>query len=269
MRLTVLVDNYTHVGTKFRGEPGLSYLLEVDGKKVLFDTGFSDLFIQNAAAMNLSLDDLDAVVLSHGHGDHTGGLAPLLGITQKKRPKLVMHPLALVEKQKDGEQFGLTVPLENLRKAYDIESSSTAVWLSEHLVFLGEIPRRHQFENQEPLGERMHSGALVPDTLLDDSAMALRTEKGLFIISGCAHAGISNIIDHARSVCQESRVHGVIGGFHLLKADERTQKTAVFLRDTQVTNLYPAHCTSFKAKAAINQIVPIKEIAVGTILPLM
>lgn len=265
MRLTVLVDNYTEVGTPFRGEAGLSYLLEVDGKKILFDTGTSDLFIRNAEAMNIALDDIDVVVLSHGHGDHTGGLEYLIDITKPHQTKLVAHPLAVVVKQKDGQQFGLTVPLEKLTDTFVMELSSTPVWISPHLVFLGEIPRLHDFENQEPLGERMEKdGKLVPDTLLDDSALALLTEKGVFIITGCSHAGICNSIDYARLVCQDNRITGVIGGFHLFEAGERTQKTAAFLRDNDIPHLYPCHCTSFKAKAAINAVVPIKEIAVGS-----
>jgi len=268
MRLTVLVDNNTQVGTKFRGEPGLSYLLEVDRKKILFDTGASDLFIHNAIAMNLDLSDIDVVVLSHGHGDHTGGLEYLLDVLGPHQTKLVMHPFAVVEKQKDGQQFGMTAPLKKLKEAFTMIPSTKPVWISEHLVFLGEIPRRHAFENQEPLGERIEGDSLVPDNLLDDSALAVRTEKGLFIISGCSHAGICNIIDYAREVCHESRVTGLIGGFHVSKADERTQKTAEFLRDNHITNLYPCHCTGFVAKAAINAIIPIGEVAVGTCLNL-
>ncbi len=268
MRLTVLVDNYTQVGTKFRGEPGLSYLIEIDEKKILFDTGTSDLFIHNAIAMGLSLNDIDVVVLSHGHGDHTGGLSHLVAKTEAHHTKLVMHPLAIVEKQMNGQQFGLTIPIEKLDKAFTMVPSRAPVWISEHLVFLGEIPRRHIFEDQVPLGERMEGDYLVPDNLLDDSALAVRTEKGLFIISGCSHAGICNIIEYAREVCQESHITGLIGGFHLFKADERTQKTATFLRDNHITNLYPCHCTSFKARAAINAIIPIGEIAVGTCLNL-
>lgn len=268
MRLTVLVDNHTEVGTPFRGEAGLSYLIEVDGKKILFDTGSSDLFIKNAEAMGIALDDIDGVVLSHGHGDHTGGLEHLLEITKPNRTKLVAHPLAVAEKQKDGRQFGLTVPLEKLQDTFVMELSSTPVWISSHLLFLGEIPRLHDFENPEPLGERMEDGSLVPDTLEDDSALALRTEKGLFIITGCSHAGICNSIEYARQVCQDDRIAGVIGGFHLFEAGERTQKTAAFLRDNQIPLLHPCHCTSFKARAVINAMVPIEEIAVGSCLHL-
>lgn len=266
MRLTVLVDNYTEVGTTFRGEPGLSYLLEVDGKKILFDTGASDLFIHNAEAMNIELSDIDVVVLSHGHGDHTGGLEHLANITNPGQTKLVAHPLAVGEKRMDGQQFGLTVSRDKLRSAFTAELSPTPLWISSSLVFLGEIPRLHGFEDQAPLGERMKDGSLVPDTLLDDSALALQTEKGLYIITGCSHAGICNIIDYARKVCKEDRVLGVIGGFHLFKADERTKKTAEFLRDNNIERLYPCHCTAFKAKAAINAIIPIGEVAVGTCL---
>jgi 7,8-dihydropterin-6-yl-methyl-4-(beta-D-ribofuranosyl)aminobenzene 5'-phosphate synthase len=268
MHLTVLVDNHTQVGTPFRGESGLSYLLEVDGKKILFDTGSSDLFLHNAKAMNLEVSDIDFVVLSHGHGDHTGGLEYLLGVTESQRPKLVTHPLSVVEKQMNGQQFGMTLPLEKLKEAFDLVLSATPVWISEHLVFLGEIPRRHLFENQESLGERIEGDNPVPDNLLDDSALAVRTEKGLFIITGCSHAGICNIIDYAREVCQESRIIGVVGGFHVFKADDRTQKTAEFLKASNITNLYPCHCTGFKAKALINEIVPIGDVSVGTRLDL-
>ena len=268
MRLTVLTDNCTRVGTTFWGEPGLSYLIEVDGKKVLFDTGFSELCVRNADALGNSLSDLDIIILSHGHGDHTGGLEYVLEVAASNEIRLVTHPLTVVEKQKDGRQFGLTVALEKLQQSYTLKLSREPVWLSEHLIFLGEIPRRHSFELQDPLGERLEKGVFVPDDLLDDSALALRTDEGLTIITGCSHAGICNIIDYAREVCQQTRVLTVIGGFHLCKADEQARKTAEFFRDNQITNLYPCHCTSFEAKAVIHTIVPIHDVAVGTIIDL-
>jgi 7,8-dihydropterin-6-yl-methyl-4-(beta-D-ribofuranosyl)aminobenzene 5'-phosphate synthase len=268
MHLTVLVDNHTQVGTPFLGESGLSYLLAIDGKKILFDTGSSDLFLHNAKEMNLDLSDIEFVVLSHGHGDHTGGLQYLPGVTGARRPKLVTHPLSVVEKQMNGQQFGMTLSLDKLKETFDLVLSSSPLWISEHLVFLGEIPRHHLFENQESLGERIEGDNQVPDNLLDDSALAVRTENGLFIVTGCSHAGICNIVDYAREVCQESRISGVVGGFHVFKADERTQKTAEFLKDSHITNLYPCHCTGFKAKALIDGIIPIGEVSVGTRLDL-
>ena len=121
MKLTVLVENTTLIDKYLLGEPGLSFLLEAGGKKILFDTGYSDVFIKNAKLLGIPLEDLDYIVISHGHNDHVGGLKPLLNLSFKKSVKLIAHSAAFEPKLygKD-EKIGLDIPLEVLAEKFEL-----------------------------------------------------------------------------------------------------------------------------------------------------
>ena len=229
MKLTVLIDNNTSIDRYFWGEPGVSYLIQDNSTQVLFDVGYSHAFIVNAHKMNINLLQSDFVVLSHGHLDHTWGLDPLLKLYTEaiiesipvKRPMLLAHPDVFHTKSIDGlNEIGCTIPESKLKKHLDINLTRTPFWLTDHLVFLGEIERTHDFENQEPVGEVHTQGGLKPDFLLDDTALAYAGEDGLFIITGCSHAGICNIIDYAKKVCRQDKIIDVIGGFHLMQPSQ-------------------------------------------------
>ncbi len=139
MKLTILVDNNTYIDQYYLGEPGVSYFIEDCGIRILFDTGYSDVYVRNAKKMGIDLSELDAVVLSHGHNDHTGGLAWFPKM--KRKPKLIGHPQVL-EKKRVGE---LTVcsPLakEVLSDMFEVCLSSEPVRISEHILYLGQIQR--------------------------------------------------------------------------------------------------------------------------------
>ncbi len=152
MKLTVLVDNNTLIDRYFYGEPGVSYYIEADGLKVLFDLGYSDLFIRNAHKMSIDLFDLDYIVLSHGHLDHSWGLDPLLrmyteatleGFTTK-RPKLVAHPKALLPKWNDEmPQSGSLIGANVLSAFFELQLNKEPQYLSEHLIVPGR-DRAHE-----------------------------------------------------------------------------------------------------------------------------
>jgi len=127
LSLTVLVDNTTTTDHDFCGEAGLSFLIETAGKKILFDTGLSGLFLANAEEMGISLRNLDVLVLSHGHIDHTGGLATLA------------HPRCFWPKEKEGQKNGSAVSEKEARQHFPVNLSAKPVWITEDLVFLGEI----------------------------------------------------------------------------------------------------------------------------------
>ena len=264
MKLKVLVDNNTSVGRYFSGEPGLSYYIEDGGQRILFDTGYSDLFMLNAAAFGIDLKAVDTIVLSHGHGDHTGGLKFLLERFSLSDKRLIAHPDAVSEKRHAGKQFGITVPLQTLASACQLILTKEPMRISEHLLFLGEIPQHYDFEKHEPLGECLREAGFVPDMMLDDSALVYESPRGLYIITGCTHSGICNMIRYARLVCGDTRVCGVVGGLHLLADNEQTRRTADFFIENGIDELYPCHCTCFMAKSAIHQRIPIHEVTVGT-----
>lgn len=275
MRLTVLVDNNTLIDRYFYGEPGLSYLLECEGKKYLFDTGYSDVFMKNAAKMGLNLLDLDAIVISHGHNDHTWGLNHLVTAYSEAHcegrghgnPTILAHPDAFLAKQVAGNDVGSMLSVEQLGKWFSTRLSKEPVWLTDKLVFLGEIERSNDFEAQNPLGKTMRDGIWEDDFLLDDSALVYQSSRGLIIITGCSHAGICNIIAYAKNVCGEQRVCQVIGGFHLLKPEPvRLEETAAYLRACQIEAIYAAHCTDLPSKIRLARSVDLKEVGVGLVL---
>ena len=275
LTFTVLADNNTLTDRYFTGEPGLSFLLQTGGKKILFDTGYSGAFLANAEKMGIDLGDLDVVVLSHGHLDHSGGLVTLVRLLTEatiedmahRIPELVAHPLCFYPKEIPPLQnIGSILDEAEVRRQFPVNLSRWPVWITDDLVFLGEIPRKFAFEQTDPGKRRIHlpDGRIEPDQLLDDSALVFRSDEGLVIITGCSHAGICNITEYAREVCGELRVVAIIGGLHLLTPSlPRLTKTGEYLRDFKLQALYACHCTSLSSKIALAGYCPVKEVGVG------
>jgi 7,8-dihydropterin-6-yl-methyl-4-(beta-D-ribofuranosyl)aminobenzene 5'-phosphate synthase len=276
MKLTVLADNNTLIDRYFLGEPAVSYLIEAEGKKILFDVGYSDVFLLNARKLTIGLLDVDFVVLSHGHVDHSGGLVPLLRLHMEarieelavKRPTLVAHPLALSGKRiGDLPEIGSLLQEEKLSSFVNLRLSRQPVWLTERLVFLGEIERSNDFEAQEPVGKIWQDGADSDDFLLDDSALAYKASAGLVIITGCSHAGICNIVKQAREVCGVDKVVDIVGGLHLLDpCPERLRGTMEYLQALRPQRLHACHCTDLESKIALAKVVEVSEVGVGLML---
>lgn len=277
LTLTVLVDNTTLTDQDLCGEAGLSFLIETADRKILFDTGLSGLFLTNAEKMGISLRDLDFLILSHGHIDHTGGLATLarhlagptpLG-TSSRVPELIAHPRCFWPKEKEGRMNGSAVSEEAARRQFPVRLSDTPVWITDDLIFLGEIPRRFAFEQNDPGARKIHrpDGIIAPDDLLDDTALAFRSDAGLVIITGCSHAGICNITEYAKEVCGEPRVRDIIGGFHLTApSPARWEGTGRYLAGLSLEALHACHCTSLAAKIALAAHCPVQETGAGMTL---
>lgn len=270
MKITMLVDNNTIIDAYYIGEPAVSYFIEEAGHKYLFDTGYSDVFLQNAAAMNISLDDLSGVILSHGHNDHTRGLTYLIKQKFQKMlatPSLIAHPDVFLARVDSGTACGCPIERSVLEEHFSFKLSRKPIWLSDRLVFLGEIERSNDFEAKTPVGTFQEDSKNIPDYVMDDSALVYRAKNGLVIITGCSHSGICNIIEQAKKVCQEERVVNVIGGFHLLNTEpERMQKTCDYFRALKPTEVYAAHCTDLNAKIALASVTSVKEAGVGVSL---
>jgi 7,8-dihydropterin-6-yl-methyl-4-(beta-D-ribofuranosyl)aminobenzene 5'-phosphate synthase len=275
LSLTVLIDNNTLIDRYFTGEPGLSFLLETAGKKILFDTGYSGIFLTNAEKMGIDLRDMDFVVLSHGHLDHSGGMVTLVRFLTEARieslvhrvPELIAHPRCFFPKEKlPLQNNGSILDEAEVRRQFPVNLSKEPVWITSDLVFLGEIPRKFAFEHTDPGKRRIHlpDCRMEPDHLLDDSALAFRSSTGLVIITGCSHAGICSITEYARDVCGESRVVDIIGGLHLLDPDaERLEQTYRYLGSLQLKALHACHCTSLASKIALSRYCPVHEVGTG------
>ncbi|RCX16377.1 7,8-dihydropterin-6-yl-methyl-4-(beta-D-ribofuranosyl)aminobenzene 5'-phosphate synthase [Anaerobacterium chartisolvens] len=263
MRLTVLVDNNTYIDQYYYGEPAVSYYIEDGNEKILFDTGYSDVFIRNARALHIDLNALSKIVLSHGHNDHTGGLKYFIKQYGMSRVELIVHPDALRQKIFDKESIGCDLCKEEIASIKNLLLSTTPVSVSENIVFLGEIPSVHAFEAREAIGRQKAGDVFIEDYVLDDSALVYNGANGLFIITGCSHSGICNIIEYAKKIFPGHNVMGVIGGFHLFDVNSRLNTTIKYLKDTDVRDLYPCHCVSFNVKAEIARYMHVHEVGVG------
>jgi 7,8-dihydropterin-6-yl-methyl-4-(beta-D-ribofuranosyl)aminobenzene 5'-phosphate synthase len=276
MKLTVLVDNHTLIDRYFYGEPGVSYFIEYDDRKYLFDTGYSDIFLRNATKMSIDLLALDGIIISHGHNDHTWGLNELVKLYSEataegyrcKNPTVIAHPDAFLDKNVGGLDVGSMLSINQLKKSFSLKLSKKTQWLTERLLFLGEIERHNAFEARKPLGKTLRDGIWEDDFLLDDSALVYLSDRGLVIITGCSHAGICNIIEYAKKVCHEERVYDVIGGFHLLNPSQhKLSNTVNYLKKCQPHALHACHCTDLHSKISLAQeSMNVEEIGVGLML---
>ncbi|SBV99015.1 conserved hypothetical protein [uncultured delta proteobacterium] len=263
MRLVVLADNNTLIDNYYMGEPAVCYYIEDGDAKILLDAGYSDLFIKNAHLLGVDLHQVTHVALSHGHNDHSRGLAFLHEHVLPRKIAVVAHPDALAERHDNGTPIGCPLGRAFLEAQYALTLTREPFAFGENLVFLGEIPSYNDFERTKPMGVMRDKNGERDDFVLDDSAMACTCGDGLFIITGCSHSGICNIIEHAKRVCGKEKILGVIGGFHLFEVSEQLTRTIRYFRDNGIDTLYPCHCVSFAAKAEIHKHIPVRDVGVG------
>jgi len=251
--ITTLSENTANYGCL--GEWGLSILIEADNRKILLDTGLSISTAHNARQMGVDLSEIDCIVLSHGHADHTGGLKDVLEI--KGAVDVIGHPDVWATKytrrkeQEAPKYIGIPYPraeLESLGAHFIL--SRDPVKISDTITTTGEIPMLTEYETIENNLFVKTGGIFQPDPLADDLALVIDTEFGLVVILGCAHRGIVNTLRHAQKLTGKELVYAAIGGTHLFRAsDERIDRTISDLKDMGVQKLGVSHCTGFHAAA--------------------
>ncbi len=247
MKIKVIVDNNSAIDQYYLAEPAFCLWIENQQDTLLFDTGYSDIFLKNIKNMSLSLNHVNKIVLSHGHNDHTGGLRYLDICVD-----LFAHPNVFEEKIFQNISVGSFLTEEKLSEQITFHPLKEVTEISPSLYFLGEIPRTYDFEE----------GRLENDDLWDDTALVYKTENGLILLSGCAHSGICNITRYAKEVFRQE-VLSVIGGFHLLNNKKKAKQTAMELKNLNVQKVYPAHCTDLDAKIILSQYLNIEEVFVN------
>jgi 7,8-dihydropterin-6-yl-methyl-4-(beta-D-ribofuranosyl)aminobenzene 5'-phosphate synthase len=252
--VTTLVEN-TAGGRGRLAEHGLSFWIELGGRQVLFDAGQTAIVRRNAEQLGINLSSADAIILSHGHYDHVGGLAAVLEQVGSKR--ILTHPDALTGKyarNDDGSARDIGMPAHIrtvVREAGNVVYTTEPTAVFDGLFVTGPIPRLVDFEQ--------NGGAFFsdpdcnnPDDLVDDQAAFIDTPRGIVVITGCAHAGIINTLEYVRSLVPTRPFCAVIGGMHLVNADEaRVDQTVKGLHGFDIGHLYPLHCTGFPATARL------------------
>jgi len=250
--LTVLVDNQAGFGCL--AEHGFALWIEHGGERYLLDTGQGTALAENVRALDVDLGRTDALILSHGHYDHTGAVPMVLGAAPHVRVYChsgVTEPRYSIS---GGQARDIRMPMFSMRALATLPFERMH-WnggpqlIGEGIGLSGQIPRWTDFEDAGgPFYFDPH--ALRPDPVSDDQAMWISTDKGLIVCVGCCHAGLVNTLSHLREVSGESRIRAVIGGLHLGAASqERLDKTVQALRDLNPGLLVPCHCTGEAAIA--------------------
>ena len=264
MKLTVLMDNNTYIDKYCLGEPAVSYFIEDGDRKILFDTGYSDAFMKNARDMGIDLRQTTDIVISHGHNDHTGGLKALSELDFYKRPVLTAHPDIFLKRYDKKLNIGSPLTEEEVGRFADLRLTRDCYEITENIMFLGEIPEK--FERRYAIGTINRACGETDDYIYDDSALACVNDEGVYVVTGCSHSGICNIIERAMETTGKDKLLGVIGGMHLFDADERAERTVKYLEEKAPGDLYPCHCTSFKVKALMDRKLNVSETGAGLVL---
>ena len=277
LEITVLIDNYTDIfmsenkdvdkrtgpSKSLLAEHGLSCLIKVySGSEeycILMDTGMSSkCFFHNINELDIDINKIDSVILSHGHFDHIGRLTEFFNQVSTDIP-LVLHPQAFIKRRLNNPSVGPSyVPILNEKDlknagAKIIKSEGQYLLTSNLVLLTGEVERTTIFETGFPRAEAKINDVWIVDPFKDDQGVIIKLkDKGLVVISGCAHAGIINTINYSRKITQTDKVHAVLGGFHLSGPlfEQIIPQTIDEMKKIKPDYLVPMHCTGWNA---INQ----------------
>jgi 7,8-dihydropterin-6-yl-methyl-4-(beta-D-ribofuranosyl)aminobenzene 5'-phosphate synthase len=256
IQITTLSENTANYG--FLAEWGLSILVEVDGMRILVDTGLSFSAVHNAQLMGIDLSTIDKIILSHGHVDHTGGLREVL--KRSSSVEIVAHPdvwsAEYARRDKEKMQYvGIPFSQEDLESfGARFNLSKEPVHITDRVLTTGEVLMTSGYEKIDEILFVKENGTFLPDKLADDLALVIDADFGLVVILGCAHRGIVNTLRHAQTLTGKELIYAVIGGTHLLRSSkERIEQTIADLRKMGIQRLGVSHCTGFPASARLAQ----------------
>ncbi|MCE5341404.1 MAG: MBL fold metallo-hydrolase [Planctomycetaceae bacterium] len=252
VKIVTLIED-TAEGDGLLSEHGISFWIEFGEHKILFDTGQTGIILRNAEILGINLAETDAIVISHGHYDHTGGLEPVLNIATKA--KVYIHPDALDKKYHFGggssRAIGVTGGSKKIIASH--ADKNQVIWTKDTTEVVpgffvsGQVPRTNSFEVEEQDFFIDDQGA-EPDELNDDQAVYFNTKDGLVVVFGCAHAGVINTLDHITKTSGVQQVHTIMGGFHLIGSGKsKISKVIDNLERFGVRNISPGHCTGSEA----------------------
>lgn len=251
MKFAFLMENKTE-SSGVVAEHGLSVYIEAQGRKILFDAGASSMFADNAAVMNIDLESVDTMIVSHGHYDHTGGVPKFCEIN--KIAPIYIHENAFYENfsmEADGTKSIDSIRWTDHERAEidpRIVRTGGVEWITENIAVSGTVPRMDGFEPTATFYRMLPDGTTIEDSMDHEQILVIREPEGLYVFSGCSHRGVVPAIRFAREMFEGERIAVLVAGMHLMWADELMRKKVVDqILEEDMDVVMPVHCTGINA----------------------
>ncbi|MGO5358210.1 MBL fold metallo-hydrolase [Anaerofustis sp. LCP19S3_F7] len=254
MKITVLNENMVY-RKNIIAEHGLSVLIEHDNKKILMDVGQSDVFLKNAQALNIDLNDLDAVIISHGHYDHGGGIKYLKNLSNI--PSIYITKNALIPKysinKKTNKYYFNGINESDLNLFNDkLYFTDEKEEIFNNFYLISNIPYVNSFENKPSKFYLKKNDKMIMDTMRDEQVFVISTKNGLCVFMGCAHMGVVNAIEYIKKLFKGEKIYSLFAGMHLINADSlRVNKTIEYIKNNNIQYIMPCHCSGYRVVSKI------------------
>jgi len=261
-----IIEDYAGYDTPFYAQHGICFLLEIVSKeikkRILFDTGQSaEPVLYNMKILGIDPKTIDMIFLSHCHYDHTQGLVGILKEIKKTDIPIVADPEIFRSNfvlSPSKRQIGMLE--ENTRENIEknggkLVLASDPFQLMNGVLSTGEIRNRIEFEEESTEFYTLKNQKVCKDNMSDDMSLIIRLSGGIVVVSGCSHAGIVSITSKARKLTRNSEIKAIIGGFHLIDAEEeKIDRTISELKRMNVQKIFTGHCTGLKAECAFQKV---------------
>lgn len=247
LKITTLIENSPGEHLALKHEHGVAFYIEKDGHKLLFDTGQSGAFLENAEQLRVDLSDLEYVFISHGHYDHSGGFRELAktaeGFTLVVGRGFFKEKYGYKNNSYEylGSNFDEDFPAGHGVRLEFADAPHREVLPGVHVIT--DFPRIHEDEKVNPRFKVLENGKYVPDTFDDEIMLALDTPRGLVVLLGCSHPGVKNMLDRVQELVG-GPIYAVLGGTHMVESSEASiDRTIAYFKDKGVEVIGVSHCT--------------------------
>lgn len=253
LKITTLIENMPGEDARLKFEHGLSLYIEFDGRKILFDTGQTGDYIENAELLGIDLKEIDTFIVSHGHYDHSGGVMKTIDLLRPGTKMYVgwefFEPKYKILEDKSGKYNGNAFTENDIsdKSVNLIKVNEDVTVISGNIIIFKNFKRKNDFEKINSKFVIKKDGEIISDDFFDEIALGLITHKGLVVIAGCSHVGIINILSNIQEKVRIP-IYAVIGGTHLVEADnERIDKTVAAFHEMNIEYIAVSHCTGENA----------------------